>query len=172
MDIYTALAREAINDYLLKNKLPDFKKINPELLKIRKGCFVSLHLKENDALRGCIGTISPTYKHLAGEIVANSIAALSDPRFPKVTKEELDNLKISVDVLSNPEKIASTKELNPKKFGVIIHSTDGRTGVLLPDLEGVDTVEKQLKIVKNKAEIAPDEENLNLYRFSVHRYLE
>lgn len=171
MDIYTQLAKKTIEEYLTNKTLPENKKLPLELLNQRSGCFVSIHEKENNELRGCIGTISPVYKNLGGEIIANAIeAAFHDPRFSPVNKSELGNLKYSVDVLKEPEKISSQKELEVKKYGVIVKSQDGlRTGLLLPNLDGVDNIETQISIAKEKAGILPDEDVL-LYRFTVERH--
>lgn len=171
MDVYIDLAKEAIEGYLTKKILPDIKKLSVELQNKRAGCFVSIHRKDNGELRGCIGTISPVYKNLGGEIIANAIeTAFHDPRFGPVIKSELTNLKYSVDILKEPEKILSKKELDSKKYGVIVKSLDGlRNGLLLPDLDGVDNVEDQISIVKEKAGILPEEDVL-LYRFTVERH--
>ena len=169
MDIYTQLARDTIRMYLTQNKLPDTKNAPFDLLKKRAGCFVSLHKKDGE-LRGCIGTIEPVYKNLAAEIIANAVAASQhDPRFPAVKFDELDNLKINVDVLNPPEPIASEKDLDIKKFGVIVRAPDGRDGLLLPDIEGVDDIESQIAIARQKAGIAPDEK-ISLFRFTVERH--
>lgn len=171
MDIYIELAQKTINSYLNKGVLPEIKNSPKELLTKRAGCFVSLHSKGDQALRGCIGTILPTCKNLAGEIISNAVAACQDPRFPTVTKEECDRLDIQVDVLSNPEPINSEKSLNPKKYGVIVKAKDGRTGLLLPDLEGIDDASYQVAVARQKAGILPNE-NIYLYRFTVTRHKE
>ncbi len=169
MNAYVELAQKTIRIYLEKGQVFD-PELAPELLrKKRAGCFVSLHLKDNDELRGCIGTILPTCKNLAGEIINNAISACQDPRFLPVSKAEFDNLDISVDVLSKPEPIPSIGSLDPKKYGVIVKSKDGRTGLLLPDLEGVDDATYQVAIAREKAGIKP-EESVYLYRFTVDRF--
>lgn len=171
MDIYVEWAMETIKTYLTHDKLPDAGSAPKELIGIRAGCFVSLHTKDTDKLRGCIGTITPTCKNLASEIISNAVSVLSDPRFPKVTIDELDNLDIQVDVLSDLEPINSEKSLNPKKYGVVVKSADGRTGLLLPDLEGIDDADYQIAIARQKAGIGPSE-NVFLYRFTVTRHKE
>jgi AmmeMemoRadiSam system protein A len=131
------------------------------------GAFVSLH--KRDALRGCIGTLEPTRANVAEEVIQNAIsAATRDPRFPAVQADELKELEISVDVLTAAEPIASIDELDPKRYGVIVQS-GWRRGVLLPDLEGVDTAEYQVSIARRKAGIGP-QEPVQLYRFEVKRY--
>lgn len=132
-------------------------------------CFVTL--KKRGQLRGCIGTLAPTRDSLLKEISANAVASsTSDPRFPPVRPDELDELQISVDILSVPEEIMSMDQLDPAKYGVIV--TKGpRRGVLLPDLEGITTPEKQVSIAASKAGIG-DLEGISLQRFTVERHEE
>lgn len=146
------LARQSII-YYLKNKkrlsLPD--NLPPELTEKRAGVFVSL--KKNGKLRGCIGTFLPTQDNIALEIIENAIsAAVHDPRFSPVTLDEVEKLTISVDILSTPEEVKDISELDPKKYGIIV-SHGYKKGLLLPDLEGVDTVEQQIDIARQKAGI-------------------
>lgn len=168
MNEYVDLAQKTIINYL-KNGKVIANEPKSKLNHKRAGCFVSLHLKNNNELRGCIGTILPTCKNLAAEIINNAISACSDPRFLPVEKSEIDNLDISVDVLSEPEPIQSINSLDPKKYGVIVKAQDGRTGLLLPDLEGVDDAAYQIAIARGKAGIQPNEP-VFLYRFTVDRY--
>jgi AmmeMemoRadiSam system protein A len=169
MNPYVDLAQKTIKDYLIDGRIFDVELAPETLRKQSAGCFVSLHLKKTDELRGCIGTILPTCKNLAAEIVNNAISACRDPRFMPVTKDELSDLDISVDILSEPESINSEKSLNPKKYGVIAKTKDGRTGLLLPDLEGIDDAAYQMAIARQKAGIKPNEK-IYLYRFTVDRY--
>ncbi|HCL79875.1 MAG TPA: AmmeMemoRadiSam system protein A, partial [Synergistaceae bacterium] len=135
----------------------------------RAACFVSL--KKRGALRGCIGTILPRHESLAEEIEQNSVAAATqDPRFPPVGLEELSDIEISVDILSEPEAVTDLRELDPKRYGVIVER-GGRRGVLLPDLEGVDSVEEQLAIAARKAGL-PGPEGSAILRFTVRRIRE
>jgi AmmeMemoRadiSam system protein A/AmmeMemoRadiSam system protein B len=168
-DIFASLARRAINYYILNNKpLPLDASIPLELLNQKAGAFVSIH--EDQRLRGCIGTIQPIYPNLAEEIIHNACeASTRDPRFDPILPKELPYLDISVDVLSPFEAISSKKELDPKKYGVIVMNS-GREGLLLPDLEGVDTVDQQIKIAKRKAGIGDDEE-VKLFRFTSRRHV-
>jgi len=167
--IYAKLALDTISDYIRKGELNRKSDENmSDKLKVKKACFVSLH-KQNGELRGCIGTILPYRDNLYEEIIGNAIsAATQDPRFSPVKASELDTLKISVDLLSKPELIEDTSQLDEKKYGVIVEK-DGQRGLLLPDLDGVKNVEEQLKIAKMKAGIYGDE-GLKIYRFTSTRY--
>jgi len=137
------------------------------LLDKRAGVFVSI--KKRGALRGCIGTISPIRASIAEEIAENAVNACSrDPRFEPVVPAELDDLTVSVDVLSDAEPVDSAADLDPKRYGVIV-SRGYRRGLLLPNLEGVDTVEYQIGIALSKAGINPSE-RFDLERFEVVRH--
>ena len=141
-----------------------------ELTSTRSGAFVSL--KKDGQLRGCIGTILPVRDTLAEEICANAISAgCRDPRFSPVEPAELDELVYDVDVLSTPEAVASVEELDPRRFGVIVSAPGGRRGLLLPDLDGVDTVEEQVRIAARKGGIDPAEDGVGFERFTVTRHL-
>jgi len=171
MDIYTQLARETIEQFVLKEEIPQMEEVPLEIRTRRAGCFVSIH-KKDGSLRGCIGTIRPVYKNLAGEIISNAVAAATqDTRFAPITKEELADLKIGVDILSSPEQIESEKDLDPKEYGVIVQAPDGREGLLLPDLPDVNSAQDQITITREKGGITKDEE-IALYRFSVERHEE
>ena len=160
------LARETLESYVRGEKRPDPGEIPPEFRR-RAGVFVSI--KKHGALRGCIGTIEPTRANIVEEVMANAISAgTRDPRFSPVEADELDDLEYSVDVLGEPERVAGSHELDPKRYGVIV-SSGGRRGLLLPDIEGVDTVEQQLAIARQKAGIGPDEP-IAIERFEVVRY--
>ena len=165
---YVKLAR-ASAEYFVKNgkvmEVPDW--VPDEILNAKAGAFVSVH--KFGALRGCIGTILPTKDNLAQEIVRNAVSAVSeDPRFEAVEPGELKWLEINVDVLSEPEKIKSKDELDVKKYGVIVQSGYKR-GLLLPDLDGVDTVDQQVSIAMRKGGISPGDK-IELFRFEVVRH--
>jgi len=181
-DPYVQLARRSIESYLLEGRqLPLPKRtaggnapaqsgdpaLPGERFDRRAGVFVSLH--KHDRLRGCIGTILPTTRCIAEEIIRNAIsAATEDPRFDPVRPDEIKWLEISVDVLGDPEPVACPADLDVKRYGVIV--TKGhRRGLLLPDLDGVDTVEEQISIAKRKAGI-PDSAAVELQRFEVIRH--
>jgi AmmeMemoRadiSam system protein A len=136
-------------------------------LRDRAGIFVSL--KKQGELRGCIGTTAPTTPSIVDEIIQNAIsAATRDPRFNPVTADELPDLTISVDVLGQPERVESKNDLDPSRYGVIVRK-GMRSGLLLPDLDGVDTVDEQWAIVCRKAGISPDSVE-SIERFRVTRY--
>jgi AmmeMemoRadiSam system protein A len=161
------LAKETIEQYVRTKKTISPPADLTSEMKVKAGVFVSLKIKGQ--LRGCIGTFHATTGNTASEIIQNAIsAATQDPRFPPVSSSELDDLEYSVDVLSEPEKISNKNYLDPKKYGVIVKSGE-RRGLLLPDLEGVDTIDEQVSIASMKAGIFLGEP-IELYRFEVKRY--
>jgi AmmeMemoRadiSam system protein A/AmmeMemoRadiSam system protein B len=164
-----ALARAAVERFVTDGSELEPDVADSELMQIRAACFVSLKTLDGD-LRGCIGTIEPAHETLAEEIVANAInAATRDPRFDPVTLDELANLRYSVDVLSAIEP-TQMEDLDPAVYGVIVEDEQGaRRGLLLPDLEGIDTAKKQVEIAARKAGISPGTP-VRLMRFSVSRY--
>ncbi len=167
-DPYVRLARYTIEAFVGTGTFPEMPQELPEeLYQNRAGAFVSL--KEDGRLRGCIGTIQAVRGSLAEEIMHNAVSACSeDPRFTPVEAWELERLTISVDVLGETEKISSPEELDVTRYGVIV-TKGARRGLLLPNLEGVDTIEQQIAIAKQKAGIK-DHENVELERFEVIRH--
>lgn len=160
------LAKTAVENYVSQRKVIKPKELTEEM-KERSGVFVCI--KKHDQLRGCIGTFEPTRANVAQEVIRNAISsATDDPRFSPVMASELAELEYSVDILTQPEPVSSTDQLDPGKYGVIVES-GLRRGLLLPDLEGVDTVEQQINICRRKAGISEDEP-IKLYRFEVRRY--
>ena len=167
-DAYVRLARQSLNAYICRREriaVPDG--LPAEMRQQRAGVFVSL--KKNGRLRGCIGTIEPATSCIAREIIDNAVSATTaDPRFAPVTAAELDELIVSVDVLGPAETIAGPRQLDVRRYGVIV-TCGRRRGLLLPNLDGVDTVEEQIEIARRKAGIAPDEPVV-LQRFEVVRH--
>lgn len=160
------IARQTLESHVRGVPRPDFTGI-PEEFKEKAGVFVSI--KKQGELRGCIGTTGPTRPGIVEEVAANAInAGVHDPRFYPVREEELDDLEYSVDVLHPPEPIKDMSELEPEKYGVIVRS-GRRSGLLLPNLEGIDTAEEQVSIARQKAGIGPNEP-VELERFEVVRY--
>lgn len=163
------LARRAIETYVREGKQvapPPRAEWSPEMFE-SAGAFVSIH--EHGDLRGCIGTFAPARANVAEEIIENAIsAATRDPRFFPIEPSELNELEISVDVLSPPEPIHSLAQLDPLKYGVIVERGT-RRGLLLPNLPEVTTSAQQIAIAKQKASIA-ENEPIKMYRFEVRRY--
>jgi hypothetical protein len=160
------LARETIESYIKTGVAPR-PELVPAEMQVKAGAFVSIH--KGKELRGCIGTIEPQEDNVAQEIVRNAVsAAVADPRFDPITPDELPQLNYSVDILTEPVPVEDMKKLNPKKQGLIVESGQ-RRGLLLPDLEGVETVEYQYQICCAKAGISP-EEKTKQYCFEVKRY--
>lgn len=161
------IARQAVETYIKENKPPSPPKDLPSYLRCKAGVFVSL--KRGSVLRGCIGTIDPMQDTVAEEIIRNAIsAATQDMRFEPVSEQELQSLSYSVDILNEAEPVTDANCLDPEAYGVIVESGN-RRGLLLPDIDGVDTVEDQLSIAKRKAGIK-DHESCNINRFTVTRY--
>ena len=169
--LFVRLARYALETKVRTGKAAKMPEGLPdELMGTRAGCFVSI--KEDGELRGCIGTISAVRANLAEEILANAVAAgCHDPRFPAVREDELDSLVYDVDVLGVPEPAGGIDELDPVRYGVIVSTPDGRRGLLLPNLDGVDTAEEQVKIAARKGQIDLARDDWRLERFEVVRYL-
>ena len=168
-DPYVRLAQNALYSYVISGRqirVPD--DLPEDMLNNRAGVFVSIHQMEH--LRGCIGTIGPTQDSIAGEIIRNAIlAATEDPRFLPIREYELDELEVNVDVLGEIEDISSPRQLNVKRYGVIVRKGD-REGLLLPNLDGVTSVKQQISIAKQKAGIGEYEE-VSLQRFEVVRHI-
>ncbi|MBI4215842.1 MAG: AmmeMemoRadiSam system protein A [Chloroflexi bacterium] len=161
-----ALARQAVERYVLQETMPEPLAATPEMGE-RAGVFVSI--KKWGELRGCIGTFVPTCPQVAAEVIANAVSsACRDPRFPPVQPSELPHLSYSVDILSPLEAVDGLEALDPKVFGCVVEA-GGRRGLLLPDLEGVETAEQQVAICCFKAGIDPGG-GLKLFRFRVQRY--
>ena len=168
-DPLVALARQAVESYVQERRVIRSEPL-PGLEQRRAGVFVSLHLPDG-SLRGCIGTTRPTQPVIEDEIVHNAIsAATRDPRFLPVGPQELAGLDISVDVLGEAEEVSGPEELDPRQFGIIVHADDGRQALLLPDLEGVDTVGQQVDITCRKGGIDPRHDRYRLFRFQVERH--
>lgn len=174
-DSYISLARLTVEAFVRHGAPPVWTEVRdrfPEADRLRlearrSGTFVSLH--RGGRLRGCVGTTEPTRPTLAEEIIGNAVSACSrDPRFDPVAANELDDLEIKVDVLFPPEAVGSPEGLDPSRYGVIV-SRGTRRGLLLPRLDGVDTVAEQLRIAREKAGISP-QEAVRLQRFEVERH--
>lgn len=171
MNHYVQLAKSAVEEYVKNGKTMDVSDNLPsEFYEKNHGVFVSLHMGKE--LRGCIGTHSPAHKNLAEEIIMNAVAACSrDHRFIPISADELADLSVEVSLLGESEKISDMGELDPIKYGAIVKCSDGRCGLLLPALEGVDTAEQQILIACQKGGINPAmDKNMEIYKFSVEKY--
>ena len=162
------LARQTVEALARSEALPLAVNADlPEDLPAQAGVFVSL--KKRGELRGCIGTISPTQPNLAQEVIhVARQASTADPRFSPVEAGELEELSYSVDVLGSPEPVSTLRDLDPQRFGVIVEA-GSRKGLLLPDLQGIDSAAQQVAIARNKGGIKPGED-VQLFRFGVRRY--
>jgi len=171
MHSLASLAKLAVESYICEGKIISPPEDLPaEFKNQRKGTFVTI--TRNGNLRGCIGTYLPTKNNIAKEVISNAIAAATeDYRFGPIQREELALLSYTVYVLSEPRKIKDLKELNPKKYGIIVKTIAGsKTGILLPDLEGIDSIEQQVAIACGKGGINPTIERVIIYRFEVKKY--
>ena len=162
------LAKQTVETFVKTHRMISAPAPLPEPMRAKAGVFVCI--KNQGELRGCVGTLSPSSENVAEETIRNAIAAASkDSRFSPVSVGELEDLSYTVDVLSPAEPIKDLSLLDPRRYGVTV-SRGGRRGLLLPDLEGVDTVEEQLRIALMKAGISSDEE-YEVARFTVERYV-
>ena len=180
--LFVNIARETIQSYVTQRLVPKYKHEddgitingkrfdvgpNESVLKAQHGVFVSI--KKHGVLRGCIGTIAPTQKNTLDEIVKNAISACSkDYRFDPISLDELEVLTISVDVLSQLSRVEDLEMLSPETYGVVVFSKE-KMGVLLPNLEGIKTVEEQLKIASNKGGFSVDDID-EIQSFTVERF--
>jgi len=194
MNSYVLLAKKAVENYIRENKIISPPENLPkEFLKKKSGTFVTIEKELKGLpcsepkvlLRGCIGTYLPTKENIAEEIIHNAIAAATeDYRFGPIQKKELPYLSYTVYILNEPQLVKSLKELDPQKCGIIVKTIpispkgnvvfDGvlphKSGLLLPDLEGVDTIEQQILIACQKGGINLQKEKIIIYRFTVEKY--
>jgi len=186
MNQYVSLAKLAVETFIKEGKIiAPPENLPKEFLEKQAGTFVTI--EKQGELKGCIGTYLPTRENIAEEIIYNAIAAATeDYRFEPIKKEELNQLSYTVYVLYSPQLIKDLKELDPRKYGIIVktapitypNGTDvvfnghfvSKTGLLLPDLEGVDTIEKQIAIACQKGGINPLKEKIFIYKFTVDKY--
>jgi len=162
------LAKQTVENYIKERKIISLLEDLPkEFLERKAGTFVTI--EKNSELRGCIGTYLPTRENIAEEVIYNAIAAATeDYRFGPIEDKELSSLSYTVYILNEPELIKDIKELDPKKYGIIV-KTETKTGLLLPDLEGVDTIEQQLSITCQKGGIDPNQEKFLIYKFTAEK---
>lgn len=171
MNEFVKLAGKAIGEYTKTGKIiPIPKNLPPDFYEKKRGVFVTI--RKNKELRGCIGTYLPERKNLAEEIILNAVAACSrDHRFSPIQETELPELSIEVSLLGTPEKISDTRDLDPKKYGVIVKCSNGRCGLLLPDLKGISSAEEQFSVACQKGGINPMiDKAVDIYKFTVDKY--
>lgn len=169
-DEYVKLAKEAVEEYVKTGKvIKEPKNLPKEFYSRRAGAFVTI--RKGKELRGCIGTFLPAKNNLAKEIISNAVAACSrDSRFYPVTKKELPGLSYEVSILSEPRLVKNKRALNPKKNGIIVRCEDGRCGLLLPDLAGIEMVDRQIFIACQKGGIDYLADKFTLYSFTVEKH--
>lgn len=171
--IYAKIAYDAILMYVKTGqKIKKEESKIPPALKLKLACFVSIY-ENKEKLRGCVGTAEPVQDNLYNEIIENAIsAATGDPRFKPLTETELSKISVTVDVLSLPKKVEDIAELKPHKHGIIIEDDTGKKSLLLPNLDGIDSTEKQIEIAKKKAGIEKNKsiDDLNIQFFTTTRY--
>ncbi len=169
MNPYIELAKEAVENYIEEEKvIGPSKSLPKEFFERKAGVFVTI--EKDGRLRGCIGTYLPVRDNIGEEIIYNAIAAaVEDDRFGAIKKTELSRLSYTVYLLQKPEKVSDIAELDPKKFGIIVKA-GSRSGLLLPDLEGVNTVAEQISICCQKGGIMLKQENVEIYKFTVEKY--
>lgn len=174
MDEYVKLAKNAIETFIKTGKkINVLKGLPDDFYSSQKGVFVTIYKKKgpDKELRGCIGTFIPAKNCIAQEIIDNAIySATEDYRFNKISESELPDLEYEISFLDPPEEIHSVKYLDPLKYGVIVKCDDGRTGLLLPDIDSVGTCEHQIAIACQKAGIDAKSEKVRLYRFTVEKH--
>jgi len=172
MHTLVALAQKAVETYINTGKIIKAEdNLIKEFSERKAGVFITI--EKNQDLRGCIGTYLPTRDNIIEEVIQSAIsAAVEDYRFGPIQKQELPFLSYTVSILEKPELIKNKKELDPKEYGIIIKTLNypPKSALLLPDLEGIDTIEKQISITCQKGEINPLEEELIIYKFRIKKY--
>jgi AmmeMemoRadiSam system protein A len=190
MNQYVLLAKTALEEYVKQGKIIKPLASLPEnFFKEKHGVFITI--EKQGKLRACLGTYLPTKPNIVQEIINNAIsAATKDNRFDPINEQELDQLSYSVSVLEYPELVKDLKTINPKKFGIIVKTAPFvfpeknkdnqefdftkqayfKTGLLLPDLDGIDNSEEQFKIACQKAGIDPEKEKVFIYKFKVNKF--
>lgn len=173
---YVDLANQAVKYYLENHGIMQTPpNLSPDLFERRAGVFVTIYNKNASGqkeLRGCIGTYMPQQKSIAEEIIHNAVAAASqDYRFTPLSKADLLKITVEVSILERPEPVSKLEDLDPKKYGIIVQTPDGRCGLLLPDLEGVSDIKQQVLIACQKGNINPDRDQLILQRFITDKYV-
>jgi len=127
--------------------------------------FVTLRLDGD--LRGCMGELVPRFDDLVREVADRAVvAAFEDPRFPPLARDELERITFEVSILGPLEPVSDRATLDPRRYGIEVFDRSGRRAVLLPGIEGIDTVDEQIRICRRKAGIRADAP-ISLHRFEV-----
>jgi MEMO1 family protein len=170
MDVHAQLAKDAIEQYIKTGKVIKVPIDLPNVFYSRHaGVFVTIY--NGKSLRGCIGTFLPIKENIAEEIIANAVAACSrDYRFSEITEKELPKLNYEVSILSEPTPLKNIEKHDVKKHGIIVQATDGRLGLLLPDLEGIDSTDQQISIACQKGDIDTLKDSFTLFEFTVEKH--
>ncbi|MFP4620546.1 MAG: AmmeMemoRadiSam system protein A [Bacteroidales bacterium] len=170
--IYAKIAFDAILLYMKTGKkiFKDESEI-PTALKLKLPCFVSIY--SNGDLRGRKGSVEPKHNSLYNEIIENAVSSVEETnKTDPLKEEELDNITLTVDVLSNPKPVENKSFLKPGKHGIIIEDDGGKKAFVLPETDGIETVEQQMQAARKKAGIdekVPENE-LKLLNFTVTKY--
>jgi MEMO1 family protein len=124
------IARKSIESYVNNTPLPSFD-ITDGKLKDMGAAFVTIN--KNHQLRGCIGyteAIMPLYQTVSTCAIK---AAAEDPRFPKLTKTEYDDIELEISVLTPLKKIDDVSVIEVDKHGLLLQKGN-RRGLLLPQV--------------------------------------
>jgi AMMECR1 domain-containing protein len=170
--VYAKIAYDAVLLYVKANtKLEKRESEIPEALKLKLGCKVSIY-DSNGNLKGSYGTTKPKTDYLFHEIIENAINAAKEGTNNKpLSENELNDIVIHVDVLSRPKDVENLDYLKPHKHGLIIETEDGKSSVLFPNQDGIETPEEMIQTAKEKAGIEQEKEgNYKLKHFTSTKY--
>ena len=137
----------------------------------RMPVFVTLR-EPGGSLRGCIGALTAVEADVVAETRRSAVLAAScDPRFSPVRAEEVAGLRIEVSVLLEPEPVADFRDLDPKRYGLIVRGRTGKKALLLPEVPGIGDARLQIAVTRDKAGLSADEPAV-LSRFEVRKFVE
>ncbi|MFO8108981.1 MAG: TIGR00296 family protein [Thermoplasmata archaeon] len=134
-EIAVKAARDVVDSYV-EGKKVELKKM-PQMFQEKMGVFVTINKHPSGDLRGCIGYPEPIMS-LKDALIRSTASATSDPRFPPLSKDELDHVIIEVTLLTSPKEIECkpeelTKNIRCGRDGLIV-SYGNRSGLLLPQV--------------------------------------
>jgi len=179
-DYLLKLSRKALEHIFKTGEEIDLSKLKiSSNLKEQKATFITL--TKNGELRGCIGKLLPK-KELYKDVIENTYsAAFSDPRFPQLGKEELDQVKIEISILTKPKilKYKDTndliKKLHETKPGVILEY-DLSSATFLPQVwEEIEDAKAFLSSLCTKAGLPEDmwkDPDIKVYTYNVIKFKE